>query len=98
MALALLPIISSRGRTLQHFLLVVSLLETLLAGCGGGGQLEQEAPWELEFRPPPDWPNNGMIALSNVNFKYSSDGPLVLKDLTTDIKPGEKVCLSHLPL
>ena len=44
------------------------------------------------------WPNNGMIALSNVNFKYSSDGPLVLKDLTTDIKPGEKVCLSHLPL
>ncbi|XP_055398764.1 ATP-binding cassette sub-family C member 4-like [Bubalus kerabau] len=54
-------------------------------------ELEQEAPWELEFRPPPDWPNNGMIALSNVNFKYSSDGPLVLKDLTTDIKPGEKV-------
>ncbi|KAG5204267.1 hypothetical protein JEQ12_002243 [Ovis aries] len=54
-------------------------------------QLEQEAPWELEFRPPPDWPNNGMIALSKVNFKYSSDGPLVLKDLTTDIKPGEKV-------
>ncbi|ELR47516.1 hypothetical protein M91_13685, partial [Bos mutus] len=54
-------------------------------------ELEQEAPWELEFRPPPDWPNNGMIALSDVNFKYSSDGPLVLKDLTTDIKPGEKV-------
>ncbi|XP_065758076.1 ATP-binding cassette sub-family C member 4-like isoform X2 [Muntiacus reevesi] len=54
-------------------------------------ELEQEAPWELEFRPPPDWPNNGMIALSNVNFKYSSDGPLVLKDLTADIKPGEKV-------
>ena len=61
-------------------------------------ELEQEAPWELEFRPPPDWPNNGMIALSDVNFKYSSDGPLVLKDLTTDIKPGEKVCLSHLPV
>ncbi|KAM9674923.1 ATP-binding cassette sub-family C member 4-like [Dama dama] len=54
-------------------------------------ELEQEAPWELEFRPPPDWPNNGMIVLSNVNFKYSSDGPLVLKDLTADIKPGEKV-------
>ncbi|XP_069457987.1 ATP-binding cassette sub-family C member 4-like isoform X1 [Ovis canadensis] len=54
-------------------------------------ELEQEAPWELEFHPPPDWPNNGMIALSKVNFKYSSDGPLVLKDLTTDIKPGEKV-------
>ncbi|XP_061290379.1 ATP-binding cassette sub-family C member 4-like [Bos javanicus] len=54
-------------------------------------ELEQEAPWELEFRPLPDWPNNGMIALSDVNFKYSSDGPLVLKDLTTDIKPGEKV-------
>ncbi|OWK00912.1 hypothetical protein Celaphus_00016724, partial [Cervus elaphus hippelaphus] len=54
-------------------------------------ELEQEAPWELKFRPPPDWPNEGMIALSNVNFKYSSDGPLVLKDLTIDIKPGEKL-------
>ena len=49
MALALLPIISSRGRTLQHFLLVVSLLETLLAGCGGGGQFEGDP--ELSILP-----------------------------------------------
>ena len=61
-------------------------------------ELEQEAPWELEFRPPPDWPNNGMIALSNVNFKYSSDGPLVLKDLTECTESKEKVCLHHLLL
>ena len=49
MALALLPIISSRGRTLQQFLLVVSLLETLLAGCGGGGQFEGDP--ELSILP-----------------------------------------------
>ena len=60
-------------------------------------ELEQEAPWELEFRPPPDWPNNGMIALSNVNFKYSSDGPLVLKNVGMSIGAREKVSLSHLP-
>lgn len=52
-------------------------------------QLEQEAPWELEFRPPPDWPNNGMIARGS-ELQVQSRWALVLKDLTTDIKPGER--------
>ncbi|XP_060989196.1 ATP-binding cassette sub-family C member 4-like [Dama dama] len=43
--------------------------------------LEKEAPWELENRPPPSWPNNGVISFNTVNFRYSLDGPLVLKNM-----------------
>uniref|UniRef100_A0A8C6CVH4 Multidrug resistance-associated protein 4-like n=1 Tax=Moschus moschiferus TaxID=68415 RepID=A0A8C6CVH4_MOSMO len=56
-------------------------------------ELEKEAPLELDFRPPAYWPDNGMIAFNNVNFKYSSDGPLVLKDLTVSTEPKEKICI-----
>ncbi|XP_029460595.1 multidrug resistance-associated protein 4 [Rhinatrema bivittatum] len=56
-------------------------------------QLEKEADWESQKRPPADWPHQGMIAFENVNFTYSLDGPLVLKHLTALIRPKEKVGL-----
>ena len=60
--------------------------------------LKQEARWEYEYRPPPGWPYNGWITFGRINFTYSLDGPPVLVDLSPDIKSGEKVCLSCLPL
>ncbi|XP_011890882.1 PREDICTED: multidrug resistance-associated protein 4 isoform X5 [Cercocebus atys] len=53
--------------------------------------LEKEAPWEYQKRPPPTWPHEGVIIFDNVNFMYSLDGPLVLKHLTALIKSREKV-------
>ncbi|XP_014446420.1 multidrug resistance-associated protein 4 [Tupaia chinensis] len=53
--------------------------------------LEKEAPWEYQKRPPPAWPQEGVIVFDNVNFMYSLDGPLVLKHLTALIKSREKV-------
>nr|XP_011732134.1 multidrug resistance-associated protein 4 isoform X5 [Macaca nemestrina] len=53
--------------------------------------LEKEAPWECQKRPPPTWPHEGVIIFDNVNFMYSLDGPLVLKHLTVLIKSREKV-------
>uniref|UniRef100_A0A8P0TEF8 Multidrug resistance-associated protein 4 n=1 Tax=Canis lupus familiaris TaxID=9615 RepID=A0A8P0TEF8_CANLF len=53
--------------------------------------LEKEAPWEYQKRPPPTWPQEGTIVFDNVNFTYSLDGPLVLKHLTALIKSREKV-------
>ncbi|XP_032352663.1 multidrug resistance-associated protein 4 isoform X1 [Camelus ferus] len=53
--------------------------------------LEKEAPWENQKRPPPSWPQEGAIVFDNVNFSYSLDGPLVLKHLTALIKSREKV-------
>ena len=60
--------------------------------------LEKEAPWEYEYRPPPSWPERGEIYFSNVNFRYSLDGPLVLKNVGMSIGTREKVSLSHLPV
>lgn len=54
-------------------------------------ELESEAPWETEKRPPPDWPSNGMVIFDRVNFSYTADGPLVLKDISATIQPSEKV-------
>ncbi|XP_063103008.1 ATP-binding cassette sub-family C member 4 isoform X3 [Cavia porcellus] len=53
--------------------------------------LEKEAPWEYQKRPPPGWPHEGVIIFDNVNFSYSLDGPVVLKHLTALIKSTEKV-------
>ncbi|KAB0345164.1 hypothetical protein FD754_022090 [Muntiacus muntjak] len=50
--------------------------------------LEKEAPWELEYRPPPSWPQDGKINFKDMNFRYSLDGPLVLRNLS--MYPSEK--------
>ena len=43
-------------------------------------ECEKEALWEYKFRPPQAWPHTGVIDFYNVNFRYSLDEPLVLKD------------------
>lgn len=57
-------------------------------------ELESEAPWETQKRPPPDWPRQGCITFEQMNFSYSRDGPLVLKNITATIRPNEKVSRS----
>ena len=59
--------------------------------------LVKEASWELEYRPPPSWPHEGMISFNYVNFRHKLDGPLVLRTVYKFIYPGLKVSLSHLP-
>jgi ATP-binding cassette subfamily C (CFTR/MRP) protein 1 len=56
-------------------------------------QLAPEAPQDLKTDPSPnEWPLLGAISLSNVEIRYPSrpDFP-VIKDLSIDIKPGEKI-------
>ncbi|XP_005355719.1 multidrug resistance-associated protein 4 [Microtus ochrogaster] len=53
--------------------------------------LEKEAAWEYQKRPPPGWPHEGVIVFDNMSYTYSLDGPLVLKHLTALIKSREKV-------
>ncbi|XP_059740428.1 ATP-binding cassette sub-family C member 4 isoform X2 [Bos taurus] len=53
--------------------------------------LVKEASWELEYRPPPSWPNKGMISLHKVYFRHTSDGPLVLWNMYPKFNPGQKV-------
>lgn len=49
-------------------------------------ELENEAAWETQ-KPPPGWPNKGLITFDQVNFSYSAKGPPVLKNLTAMFKP-----------
>ncbi|XP_075530342.1 multidrug resistance-associated protein 1-like isoform X3 [Dermacentor variabilis] len=52
----------------------------------------QEAPWENPyFKPDPSWPVTGEVAFENYSTRYRADLDLVLKGITCDIKPGEKV-------
>nr|XP_019960169.1 PREDICTED: multidrug resistance-associated protein 4-like [Paralichthys olivaceus] len=54
-------------------------------------ELESEAPWETQKRPPPDWPRQGLVTFDQVSFSYGSDGPKVLQDLKVMFRPKEKV-------
>lgn len=54
--------------------------------------LPQEAAYEKsEFKPPPEWPSSGYINFDNVSLRYRPNLPLVLKDLSFSVYPGEKI-------
>uniref|UniRef100_A0A671US81 Multidrug resistance-associated protein 4-like n=1 Tax=Sparus aurata TaxID=8175 RepID=A0A671US81_SPAAU len=54
-------------------------------------ELESEAPWETQKRPPPDWPSKGLVTFDRVSFSYSDGGPLVLQSMKAMFRPKEKV-------
>ncbi|CAL8406691.1 unnamed protein product, partial [Arctogadus glacialis] len=54
-------------------------------------ELESEAPWETMKHPPLDWPSQGLVTFDGVNFSYSSDGPVVLRNMNATFLPREKV-------
>lgn len=59
-------------------------------------KLEKEGPFKSEpaKKPHRDWPQNGAITFEKIFLSYSDDGNAVLKDLSFEIKPGEKVSFS----
>uniref|UniRef100_A0A8C2XI91 Multidrug resistance-associated protein 4 n=1 Tax=Cyclopterus lumpus TaxID=8103 RepID=A0A8C2XI91_CYCLU len=54
-------------------------------------ELESEAPWETDKQLPKDWPKAGSITFDRVNFSYSVNERLVLKNLTVVFSSREKV-------
>ncbi|CAF0741409.1 unnamed protein product [Adineta ricciae] len=55
-------------------------------------ELTPEAPWEIpERKPPVHWPTNGNILISELSTRYRENLQLVLKNLTLDIRSGEKI-------
>ncbi|XP_047410098.1 ATP-binding cassette sub-family C member 2 [Sciurus carolinensis] len=53
--------------------------------------VESEAPWVTDKRPPADWPSRGEIQFSNYQVRYRPELDLVLKGINCDIKSTEKV-------
>ncbi|XP_029941779.1 ATP-binding cassette sub-family C member 4 [Salarias fasciatus] len=54
-------------------------------------QLESEAPWETDKRPPPGWPGRGLVTMDQVSFSYSPDTPPVLHSVSASFSSQEKV-------
>ncbi|TPX31925.1 hypothetical protein SmJEL517_g04837 [Synchytrium microbalum] len=55
-------------------------------------QLEVEAaPINPDHRPKQGWPHTGEINIKNLQLKYGKDLPLILTDVSMNIKDGEKI-------
>ncbi|CAF0847568.1 unnamed protein product, partial [Didymodactylos carnosus] len=55
-------------------------------------QLQSEAAWEIpESKPPLHWPTSGQIQFQQLSTRYREGLDLVLKELTFDVRPGEKI-------
>ncbi|XP_075034070.1 ATP-binding cassette sub-family C member 3 isoform X2 [Mixophyes fleayi] len=55
-------------------------------------ETETEASWTIEDKKPPaGWPSNGEVVLSNYSVRYRPGLDLVLKNLSLNVKGGEKV-------
>ena len=54
--------------------------------------LEQEPPHEIpERRPKAPWPSEGHVEINDVFLKYRPELPDVLRGLSMDVAPGEKI-------
>ncbi|KAF9109213.1 hypothetical protein BGX27_007864 [Mortierella sp. AM989] len=53
--------------------------------------LRQEAPAVTGVRLPENWPNRGQITFRNYSARYREGSNLVLKDVTFEVQPGEKI-------
>jgi ABC-type multidrug transport system fused ATPase/permease subunit len=54
--------------------------------------LEQEPPHEIpERKPQPSWPAEGRVEIKDVFLKYRPELPDVLRGLSMDVAPGEKI-------
>jgi len=42
-------------------------------------------------RPPDNWPRMGSIRFTNVKMRYRPNLPLVLRNVSFDIEPQEKI-------
>lgn len=54
-------------------------------------ELEQEEEPDFEYDVPDDWPRKGAIKFENVVMPYLPGKPPVLKGISFEIRPGEKI-------
>ncbi|KAI7725280.1 hypothetical protein M8C21_011147 [Ambrosia artemisiifolia] len=54
--------------------------------------IPSEAEWVKKDNPPPsNWPSHGNVELKDLQVRYRSNTPLVIKGITLSIKGGEKI-------
>lgn len=53
--------------------------------------IEQEKPPVPEGVPPAYWPSSGHLRVEGLSASYSPDGPKVLRNLSFEVKSGERI-------
>ena len=59
-------------------------------------QIEHEPSPSEDGKPPAYWPASGELHVEHLSARYSLDGPVVLKDISFNIKSGERVGVGKL--
>lgn len=55
-------------------------------------EVPKEAEWRIEASKPDEvWPEHGGITFADYSVKYREELDFVLKDISTEIFPGEKI-------
>jgi ABC-type multidrug transport system fused ATPase/permease subunit len=61
---------------------------------GEFSEIDQEAPAVIEgHRPPTEWPQKGGIQIQDLSMRYAPELPDVLKNITFEVLPHEKVAV-----
>lgn len=53
--------------------------------------IEQEPRPITNKEPPAYWPASGALSVDGLSARYSVDGPDVLRDLSFEVKSGERI-------
>ncbi|KAJ3328221.1 hypothetical protein HDU76_010362 [Blyttiomyces sp. JEL0837] len=60
--------------------------------CREYSQIKKEGDWVVDgYRPSPNWPDKGKVVVRNLAVRYSEDTPVVLKNISFETKPGERI-------
>ena len=54
-------------------------------------KLEEEPGYNIGKKPPSDWPTDGGLKCENMSLRYYAGGPEVLKNITFQVNPREKI-------
>uniref|UniRef100_A0AAY4E645 ABC-type glutathione-S-conjugate transporter n=1 Tax=Denticeps clupeoides TaxID=299321 RepID=A0AAY4E645_9TELE len=81
-------------QTLNWLVRMTSELETNIVAVERVSEyceIENEAPWVMEKRPPQGWPDAGRLRFDQYKVRYRPELDLVLHGITCDIESAEKI-------
>ncbi|XP_006630977.3 ATP-binding cassette sub-family C member 2 [Lepisosteus oculatus] len=81
-------------QTLNWLVRMTSELETNIVAVERVSEyteIDNEAPWITDKRPPQNWPDSGKIQFKNYKVRYRPELDLVLHGITCDIESTEKI-------